>query len=229
MRGALVPHAPLLLPEVTSKPDDLRDIWDGLGRLNVSDEDLVVVVSPHTDATGVYTRLEGSLAGFGLPEVSGSWPTEAVDELGLPSIDGELDHGAFVPLRYLDLARPACAIGVKYATDVSAIVEAIMGLASDRAVFVLASAHTSACLTERAPLPYSFDAVRLESRFITGVETDCAAARDLAGSFGSVGRSCSATTLAIFGEMFSGVEGSVLAYGFPFGVGYPVVAAEIDV
>ena len=94
--------------------------------------------------------------------------------------------------------------------------------------FVFASAHTSARLTERAPLPYSYDAVRLESCFITEIESDCAAAREMADELRTVGNTCSHATLRAFGELFAGAEGNVMAYGSPFGVGYPVVTAEID-
>lgn len=229
MRGALVPHAPLLLPEVTTKTDDLRAIWDGLSRIQVPEDAMVVVLTPHTSTTGVYAANEGSLMGFGLPEVSGKWSAGPVEALGLPVLEEQLDHGALVPLLSLGIRGDVLTIGLQEVPDMSVALDKIRALAGERDVFVLASAHSSARLTERAPLPYSFDAVRLESRLITGIESDCGAAALAAEGLASVGGSCSRTTLEAFGGLFSGVEGTVLAYGCPFGVGYPVVTAEIDV
>ena len=60
MRGALLPHAPLLLPQVTSKAEGLRDIWDAVTRVQVPSEAVVVALTPHAP-TGVYRENEGSL------------------------------------------------------------------------------------------------------------------------------------------------------------------------
>lgn len=228
MRGALVPHAPLLLPEVTPQGDGLRDIWDALGRIRFGD-DLIVVLSPHAERTGVYRSLEGSLADFGLPDVGRQLRASAGPEVQLEALDGPLDHGALVPLLLFGAPNETIAIGVGDTSDMSKVLGAIRELAEERDVFVIASAHTSVRLTERAPLPYSFDAVRLESRFVTAIGSDCATALDLADELWAVGGSCSRTTLKAFGDLFSGVEGTVMAYGSPFGVGYPVVTAQIDV
>lgn len=228
MRGALVPHAPLLLPEITPKGEGVRDIWDALGRIRFGD-DLVVVLSPHAERTGVYRSLEGSLSGFGLPDVGGRFRAPKIPDMPLESVDGPLDHGALVPLALLGVPNEIVAIGLHNMSDMSDVLGAIRGLVVERDVFILASAHTSVRLTERAPLPYSFDAVRLESRFVTEIGSDCAVARELADELWAIGDSCSRTTLSAFGELFSGVEGTVMAYGSPFGVGYPVVTAEVDV
>ena len=224
-----MPHAPLLLPEVTTKTDDLRDIWDGLRRVPVPEEGLVILLTPHAPSTGIYRVTEGSLGGFGLPALSGKWTTGPTDELDLPVLDGRLDHGALVPLLSMGVAAEVVAIGVTDVPDMSDTVAKIEVFAAERDAFVLVSAHTSARLTERAPLPYSFDAVRLESRLITAIESDCDAVRAAAESLATIGGSCSRTTLEAFGALFAGAEGNVLAYGFPFGVGYPVITAEIDV
>lgn len=189
----------------------------------------VVVLTPHSSQTGVYATSEGSLAGFGLPGISGKWATGPLDGLDLPNLDGPLDHGALVPLLSLGVRAEVVAVGLAEVADISDTLEEIRGFAVDRGAFVLASAHTSARLTERAPLPYSFDAVRLESRAITDIGSDCGALRSAAEAFESVGGTCSRTTLEAFGALFSGAEGNVLAYGSPFGVGYLVATAEIDV
>ena len=220
MTGALVPHAPLLLPQVTPKADSLRDIWDALTRIEIPADAAVVVLTPHAPV-GTYGENQGSLADFGIPSVTGRFPRAEID-LGLPALGEPLDHGALVPLLLLDAPNPAVVVGGNVADQVREV-------ARERETFVVASAHTSVRLSDRAPLPYSFDAVRLESRFITGIENDCRLAADLADEMSTVGDSCSGSTLRAFGELFAGVEGRVLAYGSPFGVGYPVVTAEIDV
>lgn len=229
MRGALVPHAPLLLPQVTTSADELRDIWEGLSRVRVPVDALVILLTPHSLQTGVYATNEGSLSGFGLPELSGKWATGPTDGLDLPVLDGPLDHGALVPLLSLGIGGEVVAIGLAGASGVPDILGKIRVLAAERGGFVLASAHTSARLTERAPLPYSFDAVRVETALITDVESDCDAVRAAAEDLELLGGSCSRSTLEAFGGLFSGARGNVLAYGFPFGVGYPVVTGEIDV
>lgn len=225
MRGALVPHAPLLLPSVTSTADELRDLWDGLSRLRIPDGALVIVLTPHSDGAGLYTHARGSLAGFGV-DIERDFVAGLVEDLGMPVIDTPLDHGALVPLLLLEPPNPVVVMGLGKPWDV---VEKVREIAATRAVFVIASAHTSARLTERAPLPYSFDAVRLDARLITEIEADCVAASDLADELWAVGDSCSRSTLRAFGELFAGAQGNVLAYGAPFGVGYPVVTAEVDV
>lgn len=229
MRGALVPHAPALLPEVTRTGEQLHDIWHALSRIGIGDADLVVVLSSHAPKTGIYRRAAGSLAGFGLPEISGSFVTTLTEGVALDDLDGTLDHGALVPLMLLKPTNEVMVIGLANGHDVGDVVEAVRDLARARDVYVLASGHTSVRLTEKAPLPYSSDAVRLETRFITEVANDCVVTSELAEEFATVGGSCSAPTLHAFGRLFTGTEGTVLGYGSPFGVGYPVITAQTDV
>ena len=186
------------------------------------------MLTPHSDDFGCYTRAEGSLKGFSL-DIEGTFPVAQGVDLGLPALDEPLDHGALVPLLLMEVTSPVSVVGLQDSSDVSNLARKVRTIAADEEIFVLASAHTSARLTEKAPLPYSYDAVRLESRFITEIEADCAAARELADELRTVGNTCSRSTLRAFGELFAGVEGNVMAYGAPFGVGYPVVTAEIDV
>lgn len=227
MTGALVPHAPLLLPQVTPTAEGLSDIWDALTRVQIPEDAVVIVLSPHAPP-GIYAENDGSLADFGIPSVTGRFARADVD-LGAGVLDAPLDHGALVPLLILDVQKPVVVVGLEGVSDMSDMSDALRKHGSERELFIICSAHTSVRLTERAPLPYSFDAVRLESRFITDIESDCKAAADLADEMWTVGDSCSRTTLSAFGKLFAGAEGRVLAYGSAFGVGYPVVTAEIDV
>lgn len=231
VRGALVPHAPLLLPEITSSGDTLRDIWDGMSRVRLDQGSPVIVLTPHATAVGVYQQASGSLASFGAPDITAAFPT-GTHTMSLDRLAGPLDHGGLVPLMLFDVKSEVTVIGLPETanlTETAEVVGTVRDLAVQSGASVLVSAHTSACLTERAPLPYSFDAVRLESNFITDIERDCSIASDLADGLATVGGSCSPSTLRAFGMLFAGTEGTVLAYGAPFGVGYPVVTAEVDV
>ncbi len=233
MNGALIPHAPLLLEEVLAGGDSLREVREGIARVTVPVDATVVVASPHGDGSFVYARPSGSLAGFGIEGVEVDPPTVSneatviLQKWGGAAHERRLDHGAVVPLHLLGIAQPVVAVSV--AGDAPGLARAIAEIATVQDIFVICSAHTSARLTERAPLPYSFDAVRLDARFVADVEKDCGAARDAASELESVGGSCSGATLRLFGELFAGRPATIQAYGSPFGVGYPVVIAEADV
>jgi hypothetical protein len=197
----------------------------------VPEDAVVVVASPHGTGSFVYARPSGSLAGFGFAGVDVDIPIaiEHVDPIFDWEVveNGPLDHGAVVALHLLAIAQPTIAVSVT--GDASGLARAIEKVAATRSTFVICSAHTSACLTERAPVPYSIDAIRLDARFITEVESDCGVARDLAPEFETIGASCSRSTLQLFGELFAGTPGKVQAYGAPAGVGYPVVTVARDV
>lgn len=226
MNGALVPHAPLLLEEVAPDRETLRPVLEAIAALVVPEDALVVLVTPHGGGGFLYEGARGSLAGFGIPDVEVDIPVTVPDQLrawgGVE--DQALDHGALVPIHLLGLSEAV----VVSLDDGASPAGAIGKLAAERDVFVVCSAHTSARLTERAPLPYSFDAVRLDARFIGEVEQDCGAARDVADDVVSVGGSCSGPVLRLFGELFAGRGSTVSAYAAPFGVGYPVVVADND-
>lgn len=235
MRGALVPHAPLLVSKVTAQTEVVRDVLEGIARIEVPPGATLVVVSPYADETFIYAAAEGSLASFGVSDVAARFATGAgvrarlAELMQAPIEDRPLDHGALVALTLLGVSNEVVVVGVSDVSDAAGVSRALGVLAADTEVFVVVSANTSARLTERAPLPYSYDAVRLESRLIAELETDCKVATMMATELAEVGGSRSAPTLAVFGELFAGVRGDVLAYGSPFGVGYLVATAETDV
>jgi hypothetical protein len=232
LNGALIPHAPLLLEEVVAGGESLREIREGIARVNVPADTTVLVASPHGGGPSFYARPSGSLAGFGIEAIEVEPPTAAADVTEIlqgwagDTVEEPLDHGSVVPLRLLGVTQATAAVSV--GSDASGLARAIAEIASTQDVFVICSAHTSARLTERAPLPYSFDAVRLDARFVSDIEQDCAAAVRGAPELETVGGSCSGATLSLFGELFAGRPAVVQAYASPFGVGYPVVTAELD-
>ena len=231
LTGALVPHAPLLLEQVLPGSGSLGNIRAAIASIAVSPDAIVIVATPHGGDSFLFARPAGSLAGFGIEgvEVDQTMAETGVQQAfahwGQP-VDKPLDHGAVVPLQMLGVANPVVAIAVDSADAGGAC--AIQDLAVRHQVFVICSAHTSSRLSERAPLPYSSDAVQLEKRFVTEVEDDCAVARELAPELASVGGSCSEATLALFGGLFDGFPGTVHEYEAPFGVGYAVITAERD-
>lgn len=227
MNGALIPHAPLLLEEVTPDREGVGAVLEAIAGIAVPGEALVVLATSHGGSGYVYERARGSLAGFGIAGVGVDAQALVPESLRAwgPVEDRPLDHGALVPMRLLGISD---AVAVSVDADTRSVAGAIEKLAVERDVFVVCSAHTSARLTDRAPLPYSFDAVRLDARFVGDIETDCAAARDLADELVTIGGSCSGPTLKLFGELFAGRGSAVRAYGAPFGVGYPVVVADDD-
>ena len=161
MNGALIPHAPLLLEEVSDGGDSLREVREGIARVMVPANATVVVASPHGDGSFVYARPSGSLAGFGIagvevdPPTVASETTEILEKWGGVGHERRLDHGAVVPLRLLRIAQPVAAVSV--AGDVPGLARAIAEIATVQDVFVVCSGHSSARLTERAPLPYSLE------------------------------------------------------------------------
>ena len=231
MTGALVPHAPLLLEQVSPGNESVRKVRASITGIEVSPDAIVIVASPHGNGSFVYALPTGSLTDFGIDGVEVDQRMAAHETHGFEqwnqSVERPLDHGALVPLRLLAMTNAALAVSV--ADHVSNLARVIEDVASRAEVFVICSAHSSARLSERAPLPYSPDAVQLDKRLVAEVEDDCGVVRALAPELASVGGSCSEATLALFGELFAGSAGSVRAYEAPFGVGYPVITAERDV
>ncbi|MGH2735768.1 MAG: hypothetical protein ACRDKZ_09315, partial [Actinomycetota bacterium] len=69
VRGAIVPHAPVLLPEVSTLPaEETEDLRAAVASLEL-ETPTVVVISPHGSRSGVYRTAGGSLNGFGMPDV----------------------------------------------------------------------------------------------------------------------------------------------------------------
>ena len=237
--GALVPHAPALLPPLSGgAPEAAARVRGAVEDLSWSAVSALVVLSPHGAETGIYRAAEGSLAGFGVTGMTASFGGDGrvagalARAWGRPLLDAPLDYGALVPLMLLrpDVPVIAAALGesarrdgtlAEVAADAVAFVDAV-----DEAVpgaGLVASCNTGAGLSPRAPLTEVPDAIALETKLLEGLASDASVARELAVDVGAAG-SCATGPLAAFGRAFGGSAARVVGYECPFGVGYPVVA-----
>lgn len=233
VRGAVVPHAPVLIDGVRPSGDDLSAVRDAAGRIDMSGLDVVVVVSPH-GPEGVYreNRAELGSMGLGVPELRAPHDAEFVATLaelwGRPLLDGVLDHGASVPLHLLDLLpRVVCvSLGGKRPVSAAADLESALGeIDLVRRIGLVASANLSAGLNERAPLTLLQGARALEERTLSEARVDAHAFTHRAPDLAIVGGSCAGGPLTLFGRVFARRPLEILEYRSPFGVGYLVATA----
>jgi hypothetical protein len=240
--GALVPHAPLLLPEVSGEEisGETGPIREVLATIAFDDVDLVVVLSPHAAETGVYSTVAGSLDDFGVPGVKLQRQTDAgvVDALTAtwdkPTVRDRVDHGVLLPLMLLGTAdTPVVAAGLsevdgglgsfeRAMDDAASFARAIGELSNEMRILLAVSAQTSCALTPRAPLTERAEAKPAEAAVIDALSGDPAALRGSLEELWKRGGSCSPATLAVYGDVFGGRASEVLAYQYPFGVGYVV-------
>ena len=232
--GALVPHAPLLLPEVES--DEVAPaagaIRAAVRALDVTGAEALVLLSPHGFGHVVHARASGSLAAMGLPDVKveAADAPDAVHALaaasGWPVSPAALDHGAVVPLalRAWELPVAVAAFdGIERARS-SELADAINELSGERDLAVVASVNTSAGLSPRSPMPDLPHARDVEGRLITALQRDLGDVAEVVGDLGPHGGSCSAAPLMVMAQLFGGRRAEVLAYEAPVGVGYLVAA-----
>ena len=240
--GAIVPHAPILLPPVSggATAERTTEVRAAIATLGFDDIDAIVLLSPHGAQTGVYRAAAGSLDAFGLPGIRATHPTddEIVEKLSSawrrPILDDRVDYGVLVPLLCLCPSVPVVATSLEETRsfDRASMEEsAAEGLRfSDalatlrgRRVALVASCNTSAGLNARAPLTELKQAVEVEERLLgdlgRGVLSDA-----LAVELGVAG-SCAAGTLAAFAATFAGSFIQLRAHDAPFGVGYLVASA----
>ncbi|MGH2817995.1 MAG: hypothetical protein ACRDJS_05990 [Actinomycetota bacterium] len=241
--GAVVPHAPVLLPEIGGRSDvDARDrIQLACDKIDTVTTDVLIVVSPHGRRAGVYARGTGFETSFGGPEAPLDVPTDTggakslARTWGTPLMEDELDHGAVGCLHLLDVRRPTVVVGLPESTGPHAAADACTAMVEGRklagavkrafsgsSVLMVASAHTSAALTARAPLTEKAEGRALDQRILSSLEGDVRALDGIECDAWTAGGSCGAGPFAAFGRLLSGRRAQVLAYEHPFGVGYLV-------
>lgn len=211
--GAIVPHAPLLLPELAGPEVATAAETVGAAIRSISFEgaEAIVLLTPHASEPGVYRTKKGDLAGFGIPDIEVSVKSHArlAKSLGLPFIDGPLDHGAVVPLRIGGWDLPVVTIGVREGMSIDP--------GSDMDVAVVASVNGSTGMSPRAPLTEVPGATRAQEDFVAALGRDISVAARL-----FLPGSCGPAVLEAFAGAFGGRRADVLAYEAPVGVGYVV-------
>lgn len=205
-------------------------------RLELPDSELVILCSPHGRAAGVHATNVGDLSAFGVPGTRMDMPgdstraEELADRWGHPLLKDPLDHGAVVPL-LLGVAGNVpticCALPEDNIEDSLAaageLARAIEEIATDDDVMVIASAHTGAGLTPRAPIRQDEHRWGVERLARSALAGDLGDLEELAPRLASEGGSCSAATLSLFGRLFRGRSPTEVCVAEPFGVGYPVL------
>lgn len=240
--GALVPHAPVLLPHVAGPRNAAltEPLRAPLRAVDLRDPQVVVLLSPHGSRTGVYRGNVGRLDGFGVRGVELVHPSDdatariLADAWERPLVEDPVDHGVLVPLMLADLGGVpvvSAALGEGDTTadpvkDALSFVDALLEVAQGRRIAFIASANTAASLSERAPLSLRPGTKRLEAKLLRSLESDIGAVEDVARRLSDDGGSCSLGTLTAFARIFAHTTAAVVAYGRPFGVGYVVAVAR---
>jgi len=239
--GAVVPHAPVLLEEIQPSLDEGRRVRKAIEELDFSKTDVVVLVSPHAPTAGIYERCEGSLRGFGIDDAEAARDTDAGLSRALSlawgrePIDGPIDFGIVVPLLLGvggDLPMVAASLpqttgprprALSESMDAArGLADALATVADARRVAVVASAHSSAGLSARAPLTEVSGAAEVDRELVEALESDPARIENLLGPLHEVGQACGVGPLSVLRHLLEGWRSEGLTYEAPYGVGYMV-------
>jgi hypothetical protein len=235
-----VPHAPVLLEEIQPSLDGRR-VRKAIEELDFSNADVVVLVSPHAPTAGIYERCEGSLRGFGIDDAEAARDTDAGLSRALSlawgrePIDGPIDFGIVVPLLLGvggDLPMVAASLpqttgprprALSESMDAArGLADALATVADARRVAVVASAHSSAGLSARAPLTEVSGAAEVDRELVEALESDPARIENLLGPLHEVGQACGVGPLSVLRHLLEGWRSEGLTYEAPYGVGYMV-------
>lgn len=229
----------MLVPGVTDAWDD-DSFREALQRIDFGGADLVVVLSPHGSATGVYRGVAGSLDGFGVTGIEVKRETDPafVDALaaawGAPVLDEPIDHGVLVPLLLSSLPDApvvgACLAdwtedhhSLRRVLDRAQDFAAALPRLSDRRVGFVASGHSSAALSPRAPLTERPQGHRAHT-VVTEALRSGGGLDDVAPDLWQEAGSCGAGPLVALTHLFRGRKADLMAFADPFGVGYLIAA-----
>lgn len=259
----VVPHPPLIVPEVgggkeravQSTVDAYREVSR---RIAAHAPDTVVVVSPHAPLFHDCFHLSTGDAGHGDMGMFGAWDASlnvpydgemtaaiaacarkhVVPLCGSGMDDGELDHGTFVPLHFVNEEYPDYRVVRIGLSDLSpethralgrCIAEAAADL--DRACVLVASGDLSHKLNAEGPYGYApqgpvFDRT-VVSLFDAG---DLDGLFEIDGAFAEQAAECGLRSFWIMAGALESAPFSheLLSYEGPFGVGYAVAAFEVQ-
>ena len=241
VRGAMVPHAPLLIESIQPNLDAGRWLRSAIAGLDLEGVETVILVSPHGKNPGVYAGPNGSLTGFGISVPASKRRGDA--DLGRalaeawrrPLLEEPADFGVVVPL-VLGLGGELPVVGVALpeitgpqgasASDAIAtaaeLTHALETIVAERDFAIVASAHSSAGLSPRAPLTEVPGAADVDADLRDALAQDPARVIELIDDLHSVGDACGVAPLAALTPLLSGWSNRSLRVESPFGVGYIV-------
>ncbi|HJR44710.1 MAG TPA: hypothetical protein VJ927_03840 [Actinomycetota bacterium] len=232
-RGAIVPHAPLLAPDISGSHElgALEGVRAAARAVARAWSPPTVLISPHGSRSGVYRSTRGDLGAFGVPRAHalGDIDTRASEVLserwGRPFLEEPLDHGIVVPLLITGYQGPLVAVALAeegdLAEDVGHLAKALADL--DGAT-VVASVNSGAGITSRAPLTELPGAAALEDELAEALRRDVGSVADLARRLRDAGGSCAMGPLLVLAHLFDGIAAVVDSHEWPVGVGYLVAS-----
>jgi hypothetical protein len=236
----------VLLPELASREtrEASKHVQAALGGLDWDTVDVVVIVSPHGSISGVYASARTSLDDLGVSGIEVSWPpdeetsSEIACRWGRGRVHEAVDHGIAVPVAAgCASGKPVVAVTIedvvasggsaleRSLSAAATLADALRALAENRRVGVVASGHTSAALSPRAPLTERPEALATEQRVLRGLRSDAGSLVDLARPLWVDGGACGVAVLSVFGHLFSGRPADMVLYECPVGIGYVVASA----
>lgn len=266
--GIIAPHPPIMVPEVggaraRATAASAESMAEAAGILRSFRPDTLVLMSPHAPVVrdafviDASERYSGDLGGFGAPQVSihangdPELAREIIDEAeheGIPVLvraaspalqPGILDHGALVPLSYLDregryrlvevaLSYLPLPMHRQFGRAIRVAAERL-----GRRVAFVASGDCSHRLTPDAPAGYSPHGADFDAELVRLVRNgDFEALERIDPSLIESAGECGLRSFIALGGFLEGsdVQTEVLSYEGPWGVGYLTgIAATSDV
>jgi MEMO1 family protein len=255
--GCLLPHPPILLPAIAgARADSVRRTREAVqqvaGDIQRLDPEVVVLISPHTPMRplslgavlarsysadfGDFGREDVGLAAPADREMLNAISAECASK-GIPLAtagserrDYPLDHGAAVPLYFLQEAGLRASLVLLAASALSAhdhfaFGKALAGAAASagKRVVLVSSGDLSHRLTPGAPAGYSPRGAEFDQHIVSAlVRNDWSAVLGVDSGLLAEAGECGYRSLAAALGAMEGSEGEVLSYEGPFGVGYLV-------
>lgn len=258
--GYVLPHPPIIVPGVSDKPHLAKDTVQSLQKVSSQLADLnpdtIVVISPHapmfSDFLFFYqaASLEGSLAGFGAPQVKLNFKEDIelrekiiglLDQAGIQAgglsksqmnrfgLETELDHGVIVPLFWAAskvksqvIAMASSDLPTEQLYEIGKIIRQASVL-TGRRVAIIASGDQSHKVNQASPYGSC-----PEGELYDQAVCRCFAAADLPGLLkidSDVRRNaaeCGYRSMIIMLGAFDRqpVRSTLLSYEAPYGIGY---------
>ncbi|MFA6431433.1 MAG: AmmeMemoRadiSam system protein B [Candidatus Margulisiibacteriota bacterium] len=253
--GTILPHPPILVPEIgkirLKEAEKTKKAFEEIGRkIKALDFDTLIVITPHGNvgqaSVPVYTGrvFEGDFSSFGYKQ---KYNFKGDAELGLAIVKDThlasacpetlLDHGALVPLHYIQasgIKKPILPIAVAF-MPLSKLFEFGKALKQTvgrlgRKVVIVASADMSHRLTQDAPAGFSPRGKDFDQKLVELVKNyDVKGLLSFDPELAEDAAQDSLWSIAILLGAMDGsqITAEVLSYEGPFGVGYMVAALEI--